>query len=124
MPAFRYLVDDVDAAVAFYERLGFVLSERWGPPFAIVTRDDVSLWLSGPGTSARRSLEDGAEPRPGGWNRLVLPVEDLAATVAGLEAAGVRFRSRPVSGPGGQQALVDDPSGNPVELFEPRERTG
>ena len=124
MTAVRYLVDDVDDAIAFYELLGFGLAERWGPAFAIVERDGLALWLSGPGTSARKALDDGSEPAPGGWNRLVLPVADLAATIAALESRGVRLRSRPVAGPGGQQALAEDPSGNLVEVFEPRERSG
>ena len=117
MAAFRYLVDDVDQALPFYEVLGFVVKERWGPAFAIVTRDDVELWLSGPGTSARQPLDDGAQPGPGGFNRFVIEVDDLAST---LKALQVEPRSTPVSGPGGTQALVMDPSGNPVELFQPR----
>lgn len=120
MLAVRYLVDDVDAALAFYKLLGFKLAERWGPPFAIVKRRGLSLWLSGPGTSARKKLKDGSLPQPGGWNRLVIPVDDLADTVRQLQAQGVRFRSKPIKGPGGQQVLVEDPSGNPVELFQPR----
>jgi len=121
MATFRYLVDDVDAALAFYQALGFELSDRWGPPFAIVRREDVSLWLSGPGSSARKPLPAGDAPRPGGWNRLVLEVEDLDATITALERQGVHWRSPPVSGPGGTQVLLDDPSGNPVELFQPRD---
>lgn len=120
MAVVRYLVHDVDAALPFYRALGFRLSERWGPPFAIVKRKSLALWLSGPGTSARRKLKDGSTPEPGGWNRLVLEVPDLDATVAALKAAGARFRGRPIQGPGGRQVLVEDPSGNPIELFEPR----
>ena len=120
MAAVRYLVDDVDAALPFYRALGFRLAERWGPPFAIVKRKGLSLWLSGPGTSARKKLKGGALPAPGGWNRLVIETADLAATMAKLQAAGARFRSPPVKGPGGQQVLVEDPSGNPIELFESR----
>jgi len=116
----RYLVADVDAAVAFYAALGFVLAERWGPPFAVMTHGDLTLWVSGPGTSAARTLPDGSEPRPGGWNRLVLEVPDLDAAVSGLKSKGGRFRSDPISGPGGRQVLCEDPSGNPVELFQPR----
>lgn len=118
MATFRTLVDDVDAALVFYQALGFQLVERWGPPFAIVQKDGVQLWLSGPGTSARRALDDGSMPMPGGWNRLVLEVPDLDAAIAGLPGQGARLRSRPVQGPGGRQVLVDDPSGNPIELFE------
>lgn len=119
MPVVRYLVDDVDAALPFYAALGFKLADRWGPPFAVVRRKSLSIWLSGPGTSARRKLKDGSTPVPGGWNRLVIEVKDLDATVLALSALGASFRSRPVKGPGGKQVLVDDPSGNPIELFEP-----
>lgn len=120
MAVIRYLVDDVDAAQAFYvDTLGFELVARWGPPFAMVKRGDLTLWLSGPGSSAARPLADGSRPAPGGWNRLVIEVEDLTALVANLERSGARFRSAIVSGPGGRQILVDDPAGNPVELFEP-----
>jgi catechol 2,3-dioxygenase-like lactoylglutathione lyase family enzyme len=116
----RYLVHDVDAAIDFYVgRLGFELAERWGPPFAMVRRGDLTLWLSGPGTSAARPMPDGAQPVPGGWNRLVFEVDNLDATIAVLRAAGTRFRNDVVSGPGGRQVLVEDPSGNPIELFQP-----
>jgi catechol 2,3-dioxygenase-like lactoylglutathione lyase family enzyme len=120
MAAFRYMVDDVDKSLRFYEALGFVLDSRPGPPVAIMTRGDITLWLSGPGASARRPLDDGSQPGPGGWNRIVLEVDDLDATIAALAAAGVAPRSSSVKGPGGRQALVMDPSGNPVELFEAR----
>jgi catechol 2,3-dioxygenase-like lactoylglutathione lyase family enzyme len=120
MAAVRYLVDDVDAALPFFRALGFRLAERWGPPFAIVKRKGLSLWLSGPGTSARKKLKDGAVPVPGGWNQLVIEVDDLDHTMARLQASGARFRSKPVKGPGGRQVLAEDPSGNPVELFEAR----
>jgi catechol 2,3-dioxygenase-like lactoylglutathione lyase family enzyme len=116
----RYLVRDVDAALAFYiDKLGFALIERWGPPFAMVGRGDLTLWLSGPGSSASRTLADGSVPQPGGWNRLVLETDDLGSLVERLRSSGVRFRSEIVAGPGGKQILVDDPSGNPIELFEP-----
>jgi catechol 2,3-dioxygenase-like lactoylglutathione lyase family enzyme len=121
MPAVRYLVNDVDAALAFYKTLGFKLADRWGPPFAIMKRKGLSLWLSGPGTSARKKLKTGVTPEPGGWNRLVIEVNDIRGTVAALEAQGAVFRSKPIKGPGGQQVLVEDPSGNPVELFQPRD---
>jgi catechol 2,3-dioxygenase-like lactoylglutathione lyase family enzyme len=115
----RYLVLDVDDAVAFYtERLGFTLERRFGPPFAVVRRGDLALWLSGPQASAARALPDGRRPEPGGWNRLVLEVDDLAALVAELQTKGVRFRSPLITGPGGSQILAEDPSGNPVELFQ------
>jgi len=116
----RYLVRDIDAALAFYvDKLGFALIERWGPPFAMVGRGDLTLWLSGPGSSASRALSDGSVPAPGGWNRLVIETEALAPLVDRLRAAGVRFRSEIITGPGGSQILVEDPSGNPIELFEP-----
>ena len=118
MAVVRYLVNDVDASLPFYEALGFKLIDRWGPPFAIVKRKSLVLWLSGPGTSARKKLKSGAEPEPGGWNRLVIEVKDIEASVAKLEAQGSKFRSKPTKGPGGKQVLVDDPSGNPIELFE------
>jgi len=122
MAIVRYLVHDVDAALDFYvSRLGFELAQRWGPPFAMVRRGDLTLWLSGPGTSAARPMPDGAQPAPGGWNRLVLEVAGLDALVAVLRAAGAHLRSDVVSGPGGRQVLIEDPSGNPVELFEPRD---
>jgi catechol 2,3-dioxygenase-like lactoylglutathione lyase family enzyme len=115
----RYLVSDVDVAVAFYTNiLGFELVEKWGPPFAMVKRGDLTLWLSGPGSSASRPLPDGSKPVPGGWNRLVLETDDLASLMAKLTQSGARFRSETVSGPGGKQVLVNDPSGNPIELFE------
>jgi catechol 2,3-dioxygenase-like lactoylglutathione lyase family enzyme len=115
----RYLVNDVDVALEFYiDMLGFELVEKWGPPFAMVKRDDLTLWLSGPGSSASRPLTDGSKPAPGGWNRLVLETDDLASLVEKLKRSGARLRSDIVSGPGGKQVLVDDPSGNPVELFE------
>ena len=120
MAVVRYLVADVDAAVAFYTgMLDFELVEKWGPPFAMVKRGDLTLWLSGPGSSAARPLGDGSRPASGGWNRLVLETKDLTALLARLERSGAPLRSGIVAGPGGKQVLVDDPSGNPVELFEP-----
>jgi catechol 2,3-dioxygenase-like lactoylglutathione lyase family enzyme len=120
MPVVRYLVDDVDAALPFYGALGFKLADRWGPPFAIVKKGSLQVWLSGPGTSARKKLKDGQVPMPGGWNRLVIEVKDLDKTLLALQAQGVHLRSKPIKGPGGRQVLVDDPSGNPLELFEAR----
>ena len=119
MATVRYLVNDVDAAIAFYSALGFELADRWGPPFAVMKLGDLTLWVSGPGTSASKPLSDGSKPHPGGWNRLVIEVGDLDATVTELSAKGGRFRSEPIQGPGGRQVLCDDPSGNPIELFEP-----
>ncbi len=118
MATIRYLVRDVDASLPFYEALGFAVTERWGPPFVMLAKGDLTLWLSGPGTSASRPLPDGSIPQSGGWNRLVIEVPDLDATMSTLRQSGARFRSEPVQGPGGQQVLVDDPSGNPIELFE------
>lgn len=118
MATVRYLVNDVDTSLAFYEALGFSLTERWGPPFAMVARGDLTLWLSGPGTSAQRPLPDGREPQPGGWNRLVIEVDDLDAAMQRLGGTGAVFRGPPVAGPGGRQVLAEDPSGNPIELFE------
>jgi catechol 2,3-dioxygenase-like lactoylglutathione lyase family enzyme len=115
----RYLVNDVDVALEFYiDMLGFELVEKWGPPFAMVKRGDLALWLSGPGSSASRPLSNGSKPAPGGWNRLVLETDDLASLAEKLKRSGAQLRSDIVSGPGGKQVLVDDPSGNPVELFE------
>ncbi len=120
MAVVRYLVADVDAAVTFYTgMLGFELVEKWGPPFAMIRRDDLTVWLSGPGSSASRPLADGSTPVPGGWNRLVIETDDLDSLVARLKTAGAVLRGDIVSGPGGKQALIIDPSGNPVELFEP-----
>ncbi len=120
MTMVRYLVADVDKAVAFYtERLGFTLAERWGPPFAIVVRNNLRLWLSGPGTSAAKAMPDGRVPEPGGWNRTVIEVENLEELSAQLQMASVRFRNTITRGPGGAQILIEDPSGNPIELFQP-----
>ncbi len=118
MATLRYLVDDVDASIAFYSALGFNLVDRWGPPFAIMALGDLTLWVSGPGTSAAKTLPDGSTPRPGGWNRFVIEVPDIDAAMKDLTAKGGRFRSDPISGPGGRQVLCEDPSGNPIELFQ------
>ena len=120
MAEIRYIVDDVDAALSFYTRhLGFELVERQGPPFASIKRGDLTVWISGPRTSARRAMPDGREPVPGGWNRIVVQVDDLQAAVDSLKGAGITFRNDIVTGPGGKQVLIDDPSGNPIELFQP-----
>ena len=119
MAVVRYLVTDVDAAVAFYTNvLEFELLEQWGPPFAMVKCGDLTLWLSGPGSSASRPIGDGSRPVPGGWNRVVLETDKLDLLIERLTRAGVRFRSDVISGPGGRQIVVNDPSGNPIELFE------
>ena len=117
----RYMVDDVDAAVAFYTtHIGFSLLSNAAPAFADVIRGNLRLLLSGPTSSAGRPMPDGRTPAPGGWNRIHLIVEDIAAEVERLRAAGVEFRNNVVKGPGGSQILLEDPSGNPVELFQPR----
>jgi catechol 2,3-dioxygenase-like lactoylglutathione lyase family enzyme len=100
------------------KHLGFTLLKRMGPPFAMVQRGDLTLWLSGPASSAARPLPSG-KPAPGGWNRLVIEVPDVPAMAETLKTAGVTLRSAPVSGPGGTQLVIDDPAGNPIELFTP-----
>ena len=118
----RYIVHDVDAAIVFYtKQLGFALDMHPAPPFAMLSRGDLRLVLSAPNPLAGggQSLPDGTRPEPGGWNRFALQVHDLAATVEALRASGARFRNEIVSGVGGKQILVEDPSGNPIELFEP-----
>ena len=115
----RYIVDDVEAAIAWYTKhLGFTLLSNAAPAFADVTLGSLRLLLSGPTSSAGRPMPDGERPRPGGWNRVHLIVEDISAEVARLRAAGVEFRNEIVSGPGGSQILFDDPDGNPIELHE------
>jgi len=121
----RYLVDDVDAAIAFYtEHLGFSLLSNASPAVAEVARDDLRLLLSGPKSSAGRPMPDGRQPEPGGWNRIEFVVDDIDAEVERLRGAGARFRSDVVRGPGGTQIVFDDPSGNPIELFQPADRPG
>jgi catechol 2,3-dioxygenase-like lactoylglutathione lyase family enzyme len=118
----RYIVDDVDAAIAFYVgRLGFTEVMHPAPTFAMLSRGDLRLVLSAPGggPGGGQAMPDGRVPEPGGWNRFALQVADLDAVVARLRAAGVRFRNDIVEGVGGRQVLVDDPAGNPVELFQP-----
>jgi catechol 2,3-dioxygenase-like lactoylglutathione lyase family enzyme len=118
----RYMVDDVEAAVDFYTtHLGFTLITSYGEAFADVERGDLRLLLSGPTSSAGRPMPDGRQPGPGGWNRIHLIVDDIEGEVERLRAAGVPFRNEIISGPGGRQILLDDPSGNPIELFQPRE---
>jgi catechol 2,3-dioxygenase-like lactoylglutathione lyase family enzyme len=121
MATVRYLVGDVARAEAFYvDLLGFVVEQEMLPAFARIRRDDLTLWLAGPQSSAARPMPDGRQPEPGGWNRFVIEVDDLVTVVESLGAAGAVFRNDVVRGPGGSQILVEDPDGNPVELFEAR----
>ena len=116
----RYMVDDVDAAIAFYTtHFGFTVRSNAAPAFADVVPGHLRLLLSGPASSAGRPMPDGRTPAPGGWNRIHLLVDDLATEVERLRGAGLSFRNDIVKGPGGQQILLDDPSGNPIELFQP-----
>ena len=119
----RYMIDDVPAALKFYTKhLGFAVDMDASPAFASITRDGVRLLLSGKTSSGRRAMPDGREPVPGGWNRIHIQVEDLAAEVERLRGAGLKFRNDIITGPGGSQIILDDPSGNPVELFQPTEK--
>lgn len=116
----RYLIDDVDRAIDFYTtHLGFTLGRNASPAFAEVLRGPLRLLLSGPTSSGARPLPDGTTPSPGGWNRIHLIVDDINQDVERLRAAGLNFRSDIISGPGGQQILLQDPSGNLIELFQP-----
>lgn len=116
----RYMVDDVAQAIEFYTGvLDFEIRNNWAPAFADVGRGNLRLLLSGPTSSAGRPMDDGATPGPGGWNRIHLVVDDLDGEVARLRAAGGQFRNDVVSGPGGRQILLQDPSGNIIELFQP-----
>ena len=118
----RYIVYDVDAAIAFYTgQLGFRLEMHPAPPFAMLSRGDLRLVLSAPNPvgGGGQPMPDGTMPEPGGWNRFAIEVDDLAATVEGLRQAGAHFRNKIVTGVGGKQIILEDPSGNPIELFEP-----
>ena len=119
----RYMVDDVEAAIAFYTtHFGFTVRSNAAPAFADIVRGPLRILLSGPKSSAGRPMPDGRQPGPGGWNRIHFIVEDIEAEVARLRAAGVRFRNDIINGPGGKQIVLDDPSGNPIELFQPAGR--
>lgn len=119
----RYLIDDVERAIDFYTtHLGFTLGRNASPAFAEVLRGPLRLLLSGPTSSGARPLPDGTTPAPGGWNRIHLIVDDISHDVERLRAAGLNFRSDIISGPGGQQVLLQDPSGNLIELFQPAEK--
>jgi catechol 2,3-dioxygenase-like lactoylglutathione lyase family enzyme len=116
----RYMVNDVEPAIEFYTaNFGFKLGWDARPAFAAVIRGNLRLLLAGPASSAGRPMPDGRKPGPGGWNRIHFVIDDIAAEVERLRAAGVHFRNEIVTGPGGQQILLDDPSGNPIELFQP-----
>lgn len=115
----RYQISDVERAITFYTQvLDFQVEQKTGSVFAMVARGDLHLILSGPGTSGARPMPDGRRQEPGGWNRMVLYVSDLAAQITRLEAAGVHFRNAVEVGPGGKQIMIDDPDGNPIELHE------
>jgi len=123
MVSVRYIVDDVEAALAFYTKLlDFQVLTNFPPAFADVARGNLRLLLSGPTSSAGRPMQDGAKPGPGGWNRIHLIVDDIEREVTRLRAAGARFRNDVLSGPGGKQVLLQDPSGNVIELFQPATR--
>lgn len=119
MANIRYFVNDTEEEIAFYtQKLGFSLEQNFGP-FAIVTKEDLRLWLSDPRTSAARPMTDGRIPEPGGWNRLVVQIGNLASLVETLRKEGTIFRNEIISGVGGLQILAEDPSGNPIELNQP-----
>ena len=120
MATFRYLVNNVDISIEFYTKhLGFTLIEQMGPAFAIVAKGDLKLWLSGPQASAARPMPDGRKPEAGGWNRFVIEVDEIESLVASMKAAGISFRNNIITGPGGKQIVAEDPSGNPIEIFQP-----
>ena len=119
MATIRYLVNDVGTSLEFYTKhLGFELTQQMGPAFAIVSKDDLNIWLSGPQSSAARPMPDGRKPAAGGWNRFVIEVDDIESLVVSMKSAGILFRNEIITGPGGKQILAEDPSGNPIEIFE------
>jgi catechol 2,3-dioxygenase-like lactoylglutathione lyase family enzyme len=119
MATVRYMVIDVEKSIDFYcNKLGFKLEDQWGPAFAIVSSGNLKLWLSGPETLAAKPMPDGRKPESGGWNRIIVVVPDLDSAVTRIRQGGVLFRSEIIAGPGGRHILMDDPSGNPIELFE------
>ncbi len=121
-----YFVQEVDEPLAFYqEALGFTLRlHEPGSPFAWIEKGDQHLYISGPGTSAHKPMLDGSVPEPGGWNRIVVEVEDIEAVVADLRARGTHFRNEPLTGIGGTQVVIEDPSGNPIEIIQRRSDSG
>ena len=121
MATVRYMVSDVRRALDFYvDQLGFETEREMLPAFASIRRGDLELWLAGPASSAARPMPDGDQPTSGGWNRFVVEADDLTTVVARLRSSGTKFRNDVVTGPGGKQVLVEDPDGNPIELFEAR----
>ena len=119
MAIIRYLVKDLESSIEFYTKhLGFEVIEKMGSAFAIVKKDDLRLWLSGPETSAARPMPDGSIPQSGGWNRFVVEVANIESLVSVMKDAGISFRNEIISGPGGKQILAEDPSGNPIEIFQ------
>jgi len=119
MATLRYIVHDVEVSIEFYTKvLGFSLLEKMGPAFAIIEKGDLQIWLSGPQTSAARAMPDGRKPEPGGWNRFVVEVNDIETLATQMKEGGVFFRNAIISGPGGRQVLIEDPSGNPIEIFQ------
>ena len=120
MATIRYIVKDVEQAVTFYTSLlGFSVAEQFGQAMAIVARGDLSLWLAGPRASASRPMPDGRQPEPGGWARIVIETDDIESTASALRDANAVFRNDIISGPGGKQVIVEDPSGNAIEIFQP-----
>jgi catechol 2,3-dioxygenase-like lactoylglutathione lyase family enzyme len=121
MISIRYLVNDVPESIAFYTKaLGFELKQQFGPAMAILNKGGFTLWLAGPMSSAAQPLTNGQKPQPGGWNRFVLSVENLSELVQQLKAQNISFKSDIITGPGGSQILCEDPSGNVIELFQPK----
>ncbi|MEZ0393404.1 MAG: VOC family protein [Pseudobdellovibrionaceae bacterium] len=119
--AIRYLVKDLETSIQFYtQHLGFELEQQFGPAMAILRKEDLTLWLAAPMSSAAQPMPDGRKPEPGGWNRFVLTVSNLPALVEKLKSEKVVFRNSILSGPGGSQILCEDPSGNLIELFQPK----
>lgn len=120
MAQVRYIVLDVDESISFYvNHLGFALEQQFGPAMAILSKDDLRLWIAGPAASASKPMSNGDQPTPGGWSRFVLTVGDLGSLVDSMKSQGVVFLNVIVEGPGGKQILCRDPSGNTIELFEP-----
>ena len=119
MAQVRYIVNDVESSIEFYvSKLGFKLDQQFGPAMAILIHEDLRLWIAGPQASASKPMSNGEIPSAGGWNRIVVVVDDLDTLVSDLRESGVSFRNEVVTGPGGRQILCEDPSGNPIELFQ------